>query len=97
MLGSAMAQAKSTEPAKVAATMSGFKFKSFGGEVEMRKADHQLQQGLYITVWKKADAKPNTLQRREHRLQLPARQDQYERLRGQHAHFVPDEAALTRT
>jgi len=57
MLGSAMAQAKTTDAAKVAATMSGLKFKSFGGDVEMRKADHQLQQGLYITVWKKADAK----------------------------------------
>jgi branched-chain amino acid transport system substrate-binding protein len=30
------------------------KFKSFNGEVEMRKADHQLQQPLYMTVWEKA-------------------------------------------
>jgi branched-chain amino acid transport system substrate-binding protein len=57
MLATAMAQAKTTDAAKVAATMEGLKFKSFNGEVEMRKADHQLQQGLYITVWKKADAK----------------------------------------
>jgi branched-chain amino acid transport system substrate-binding protein len=57
MLASAMAQAKTTEPAKVARTMEGLKFKGFNGEVEMRKADHQLQQGLFITVWKKADAK----------------------------------------
>jgi branched-chain amino acid transport system substrate-binding protein len=57
MLSTAMAQAKSTEPAKVAATMEGLKFKSFNGDVEMRKADHQLQQGLYVSVWKKADAK----------------------------------------
>jgi branched-chain amino acid transport system substrate-binding protein len=57
MLTTAMAQAKTTDPAKVAATMEGLKFKSFNGDVEMRKADHQLQQGLYITVWKKADAK----------------------------------------
>jgi branched-chain amino acid transport system substrate-binding protein len=57
MLSSAMAQAKTTEPAKVARTMEGLKFKGFNGEVEMRKADHQLQQGLFITVWKKADAK----------------------------------------
>jgi branched-chain amino acid transport system substrate-binding protein len=41
----------------VAATLEGLKFKSFNGEVEMRKSDHQLQQGLYMTVWKKADAK----------------------------------------
>jgi branched-chain amino acid transport system substrate-binding protein len=57
MLSSAMAQAKTTEPAKVARTMEGLKFKGFNGEVEMRRADHQLQQGLFITVWKKADAK----------------------------------------
>ena len=57
MLSSAMAQAKSTDPVKVAQAMEGLRFKSFNGEVEMRKADHQLQQGLFITVWKKADAK----------------------------------------
>jgi branched-chain amino acid transport system substrate-binding protein len=57
MLSTAMAQAKSTEPAKVAQTLEGLKFKSFNGDVEMRKADHQLQQGLYVSVWKKADAK----------------------------------------
>jgi branched-chain amino acid transport system substrate-binding protein len=57
MLSTAMAQAKSTEPAKVAQVMEGLKFKSFNGEVEMRKTDHQLQQGLYVSVWKKADAK----------------------------------------
>jgi len=57
MLTTAMAQAKTTDPAKIAATMEGLKFKSFNGEVEMRKTDHQLQQGLYISVWKKADAK----------------------------------------
>lgn len=57
LLSTAMAQAKTTDPAKVAATMEGLKFKSFNGEVEMRKNDHQLQQGLFITVWKKADAK----------------------------------------
>ena len=57
MLSSAMAQAKTTDAAKVAAAMEGLRFKSFNGEVEMRKADHQLQQGLFITVWQKADAK----------------------------------------
>jgi branched-chain amino acid transport system substrate-binding protein len=57
LMSAAMAQAKSTDPAKVAAAMEGLKFKSFNGDVEMRKADHQLQQGLFITVWKKADAK----------------------------------------
>jgi branched-chain amino acid transport system substrate-binding protein len=57
ILSTAMAQAKSTDPVKVAAAMEGLKFKSFNGEVEMRKADHQMQQGLHVSVWKKADAK----------------------------------------
>ena len=58
LLGAAMAKAKSTDPVKVAFAMEGMKLKSaFGGEVEMRKSDHQLQQTLYITVWQKTDAK----------------------------------------
>ncbi len=57
VLGAAMAKAKSTDPVKVAAAMEGIKVKSFNGEVEMRKADHQLQQPLYMSVWQKADAK----------------------------------------
>ncbi|HYW58734.1 MAG TPA: branched-chain amino acid ABC transporter substrate-binding protein [Polaromonas sp.] len=57
MLGAAMAKAKSTDPVKVAAAMEGMKVKSFNGEVEMRKTDHQLQQPLYMSVWQKADAK----------------------------------------
>ena len=57
MLGHAMAKAKSTDPVKVAAAMEGLKVKSFNGEVEMRKTDHQLQQPLYMTVWKKAGGK----------------------------------------
>ena len=51
-----MAKAKSTDPVKVAAALEGLKFKSFNGEVEMRKQDHQLQQGLYISRWDKTDA-----------------------------------------
>ena len=58
LVGQGMAQAKSTDPLKVALAMEGMKFKSsFGGEIEMRKTDHQLQQQLYMTVWQKADAK----------------------------------------
>ncbi len=57
MLGAAMAKAKSTDPVKVAAALEGMKVKSFNGEVEMRKTDHQLQQPLYMSVWQKADAK----------------------------------------
>jgi branched-chain amino acid transport system substrate-binding protein len=57
LLGESMAKAKSTDPVKVAAAMEGAKFKSFNGEVEMRKTDHQMQQPLYLTVWQKADKK----------------------------------------
>jgi branched-chain amino acid transport system substrate-binding protein len=57
MLSAGMAAAKSTDPVKVAVAMSGLKFTGFNGEVEMRKADHQLQQGLFISEWRKADAK----------------------------------------
>jgi branched-chain amino acid transport system substrate-binding protein len=56
-LGAAMAKAKSTDPVKVAAAMEGLKVKSFNGEIEMRKTDHQLQEPLYMSVWQKADAK----------------------------------------
>ena len=57
ILTEAMAQAKSTEPALVAKTMEGLRFKSFNGDVEMRKTDHQLQQGLFINRWQKAGGK----------------------------------------
>ena len=56
-VGAAMAKAKSTDPVKVAAALEGIEVKSFNGEVQMRKMDHQLQQPLYMTVWQKADAK----------------------------------------
>ncbi|PQA78325.1 branched-chain amino acid ABC transporter substrate-binding protein [Rhodoferax sp. TS-BS-61-7] len=56
-LSEAMAKAKSTDPVKVAVALEGMKFKSYNGEVEMRKTDHQLQQPLYMTVWQKADKK----------------------------------------
>jgi branched-chain amino acid transport system substrate-binding protein len=62
-LSGAMAAAKSTDPVKVAAALEGLKFKTFNGDVEMRKADHQLQQPLFLTVWQKTDAKhPYTLE-----------------------------------
>jgi len=58
MLSEAMAKAKSTDPVKVAFAMEGLKVKSaYGGEIEMRKTDHQLQLPLYMTMWQKADAK----------------------------------------
>jgi branched-chain amino acid transport system substrate-binding protein len=57
MLSQGMAKARSTDPVKVATAMSGLKFQGFGGEVEMRKADHQMQQALYVTEWARANAK----------------------------------------
>jgi branched-chain amino acid transport system substrate-binding protein len=58
MLAAGMAAAKTVEPVAVAKAMGGIKFTNFSGtEVEMRKTDHQLQQPLFITEWRKADAK----------------------------------------
>ncbi|RYF82445.1 MAG: branched-chain amino acid ABC transporter substrate-binding protein [Comamonadaceae bacterium] len=57
MLSQAFAKVKSTDPVKVAAALEGMKFKTYNGDVEMRKADHQLQQGLWIARWEKASAK----------------------------------------
>lgn len=57
LLSEAMAKAKSTDPVKVAAALEGLKSKSFNGEVEVRKTDHQLQQTLFLSVWQKTDAK----------------------------------------
>ncbi|NDY90759.1 branched-chain amino acid ABC transporter substrate-binding protein [Ideonella livida] len=57
LLSAAVAKAKSTDPVKVAAALEGLKVKSFNGEVEMRKSDHQLQQPLFISVWQKTDKK----------------------------------------
>ena len=56
-LSEAMAKAKSTDPVKVAAAFEGLRYKSFSGEVEMRKNDHQLQQPLFVSVWQKAGGK----------------------------------------
>jgi branched-chain amino acid transport system substrate-binding protein len=57
MLSEGMAKAKSTDPVAVAKAMTGMKFKSFNGEVEMRAKDHQLQQGLFISMWQKVNPK----------------------------------------
>jgi branched-chain amino acid transport system substrate-binding protein len=56
MLSEAMAKAKSTDPVKVAAALEGLRMHGYNGDVEMRRTDHQLQQGLYISVWQKTDA-----------------------------------------
>jgi branched-chain amino acid transport system substrate-binding protein len=57
LLSDAMAKAKSTDPLKVAAAMEGLRFVGAQGDLEMRKADHQLQQPLYISEWRKATPK----------------------------------------
>ena len=57
MLSAGIAKAKSTNAVAVAQAMSGIKFTGFSGEAEMRKTDHQLQQNVYISEWRKADAK----------------------------------------
>ena len=49
-----MAQAKSTDPVKVARAMEGMKFEGPFGEVEMRAADHQLIQPLFVATFVKA-------------------------------------------
>lgn len=57
MLADSVNKAKSADPVKVAFAMEGMKSKSLNGDVEMRGADHQLQQPLSINVWSKVDGK----------------------------------------
>ncbi len=57
LLAEAIKKAKSSDPIKVASAMEGLSFKGFNGESQMRKSDHQMQQGLYISKWQKVDAK----------------------------------------
>jgi len=54
MLAEAIRRAGSTDPLRVAHTMSGMKMTSLTGEIEMRASDHQLQQPLYISTFTKA-------------------------------------------
>ncbi len=57
LLDNAFTKTGSTQPVKVAAALEGMKVQSFNGEIEMRKSDHQIQQGLFITRWEKAGGK----------------------------------------
>jgi branched-chain amino acid transport system substrate-binding protein len=57
VLAGGMAKAKSTDPVKFAKAAEGLTVKSFSGDITMRATDHQLQQTLYATVWKKKDSK----------------------------------------
>jgi branched-chain amino acid transport system substrate-binding protein len=78
MLNEAFAKAKSTEPIKVAAALSGISVKGFAGEVTMRNKDHQMQQPLYISEWSKADAKnPYSVENTGYNFQLVKAIDSY--------------------
>ena len=57
LMGAAIAKAQSANPVKLAAALEGMTVKSFAGEVQMRKSDHQLQQSMFVTKWQKVDAK----------------------------------------
>lgn len=57
MLSKAIKETKSSDPVKVAYALEDMKSQSLSGEVEMRKADHQLQQPLYISTWTKVNDK----------------------------------------
>ena len=53
MLSDAIRRTKSTDPLKVAYAMEGAKMSGLNGEVEMRAADHQLLQPLWVMSWTK--------------------------------------------
>jgi branched-chain amino acid transport system substrate-binding protein len=55
-LSAAIAKAKSSDPVAVARAMEGLTVRSFGGDITVRAADHQLQQPLYLSTWQPRDA-----------------------------------------
>jgi branched-chain amino acid transport system substrate-binding protein len=57
MLAEAVKRAKSTDPVKVAQQLSGMKYQTEFGDVEMRAADHQMIQPLYISTFMRSAAK----------------------------------------
>jgi branched-chain amino acid transport system substrate-binding protein len=57
MLGQAVKTARSADAVKVAYALEGMKSKSLNGEIEMRAADHQLQQPLYVMEWVKTNGR----------------------------------------
>ena len=60
MLAEAIKQAKSTDPKSIALKLEGMKYQADTGEVEMRAADHQLIQPLYISTVAKAYHDPKS-------------------------------------
>jgi branched-chain amino acid transport system substrate-binding protein len=57
MLSRAIKESGSADPVKVAYAMEGMTIKSFNGNVEMRKSDHQAQQPIYLTTWSQVNGK----------------------------------------
>jgi branched-chain amino acid transport system substrate-binding protein len=57
MLAEAARNAKSVEPKALALALEGMRFEGETGTVEMRKADHQLIQPLYLSTVQKTAAK----------------------------------------
>jgi branched-chain amino acid transport system substrate-binding protein len=57
MLVKAMKETNSTEPRKVALALEGMHYKGDGGEVWIRKQDHQIMQPQYISTLAKVDGK----------------------------------------
>ena len=53
LLADAIKRTKSTDPLRVAYAMEGAKWAGLTGEIEMRAADHQLLQPLWIVSWTK--------------------------------------------
>lgn len=60
MLAEAIKQAKSIDPKAIALKLEGMKYQADTGEVEMRAADHQLIQPLYISTVAKAYHDPKS-------------------------------------
>lgn len=56
-LAQGIRQAQSADPVKVAAQLSGMRFQGLNGPVELRKADHQTQQPVFVQSWEKVDGK----------------------------------------
>jgi len=57
MFANAIVQAKSVDPKAVALALEGMRYQGELGEVEMRKADHQLIQPLYVYTLVKSAAR----------------------------------------
>jgi branched-chain amino acid transport system substrate-binding protein len=53
MLADAMKRTRSTDPLRVAYAMEGAKMSALNGNIEMRAADHQILQPLFVASWVK--------------------------------------------